>query len=140
MYSNVNALQRGKWCISLYKQNHCVSVYTCLLEVIFSRGILGSVWQKQYGRVTSIQGVLDEFNRTQEIPPVCKTDWHLVFVQVLTLKEGKFAISKLCMCIVTASQELIAIRITLKGFASVSQALPRRLTAIHTPCAQVTLS
>ena len=53
-------------------------------------------------------------------------------------RMGKFAISELCMCIVTASQELIAQRITLKGIASalVSQALPRRLTAIHILSAQ----
>ena len=42
---------------------------------------------------------------------------------VLTLlffdgRKRKFAISKLCMGIVTASQELIAIHINLKGIAS----------------------
>ena len=45
---------------------------------MFSKGIPGSVWQKQYAKVTCNKRVLGELQRAQMIPHVYITDWFLV--------------------------------------------------------------
>ena len=87
-------------CILIYFKSY---LYSCT----------GFCVAKALRKVTCSKGGLDEFNRAQEILPVYKTDWHLVFSQCsdtyLVIKEKESLQLVSCVCVVAASQKLTEI-------------------------------
>ena len=72
-------LQRGKWCIRQQTEALCLSVYLSILEVY--QVLFG---KSNEGKRPVVKGLWMSF-RAQEILPVYKIDWHLLFPTMFRL-------------------------------------------------------